>query len=790
MATETTPAQAPRFAGLWASITYAVATLTLAWPALTGLFLVNPRSDQYIGGYPVRAFAADVMHQTGGFALWNPYLFGGMPYVAAMHGDIFYPTFLLRLVFGVDVGMTWGMILHLWLCGILTYAFLRTLGLSFWASLIGGLAYMMSGPIAGLVSPGHDGKLFISSLFPLTLLCLTWGIRDGKSWAWGALALVSGLGVLTPHPQLYQYLLLGAGAYALMLAFGGEKKIARPVAVKRLGLALAGILVGWLIGAIQFAPVLEYIDWSPRSGGKGWEHAVSYSFPPEELINGYLPQFSGILESYWGRNGIHFHSDYIGVAVLMLAIAGYAWGRRAESRFWLGFLIVSLLWSFGGFTPFYRLVYAIVPGATYFRAPSTFFYLAQFAIAVFAARGAERLLKEGLPRRHVYGWLGFGAVMVLLAMTGALRAPFIGVVPDEVRMRNFTDAASRASMTLGAVRSLAVVVAVCALALALQTRRIATTMVAASLSVLMIGDFWSIERLYWLFSPPAKELYKSDAIIDYLKAQPEPGRAVTLLAAAPPAGRDIFLNGDGYLVHDIRLVCGYHGNEIGRYTSLLPNGCYSQTVASPTFWKFANVHWFIYNDSTPVIPGLERVMGPVLNANGTPTWLFKVPGDNPAAWVTTAIMKQPDDVVAGAVVDPRFPINTVALFNPDADVPAQQLTSAPPPLGIKARTPVYEPGHIVVELDAPAPAASALMVSENFYPGWSATVDGQATPVHRADLSLMGIALPAGARRIELSFASASYERGKMLTLLGIALALAAIGAGVVADKRKGLASA
>jgi hypothetical protein len=782
MATETPTAPAPRLAALWASLVYAFATLTLAWPALSGQFLVTGISDQYIGGYPVREFAARVMTEQGGFALWNPYLFAGMPYVAAMHGDIFYPTFLLRLFLGVDIGMTWGMVIHLWLAGVLTYAFLRSTGLSFWASLVGGLAYMMSGPIAGLVSPGHDGKLFISALFPLMLLCLTWGIRDGKHWAWGALALVSGLGVLTPHPQLYQYMLLGAGAYGLLLAYGGEQKLPGKVAGTRLGFSLGAVLLGWLIGAIQFVPVFEYIDWSPRAGGKGWDHAVSYSMPPEELINGYLPQFSGILDDYWGRNGIHFHSDYLGVAVLILAIAGFAWGRRKEAWFWLGFLTVAVLWSMGGFTPFYNLVYWIVPGAKFFRAPSTFFYLAQFAIAVFAARGAERLLTKGLPRRHLFGWLGFGALMILLATTGALRDIFLGLVPDQ-RMGQFSDASARAAMGVGALRSFFVVLAVAGLALALEARRLAPSFVAAALVALMIGDFWSIERRYWQFSAPAAELYKTDAIIEHIKAQPEPGRVLALLVQAPPSGRDPFLGGDAYMVHGIRLVTGYHGNQIGRYDKLYGADRQMANIFNPVFWQVANMKWVVYNDSTVLIPGSERVMGPVLNAAGTPVWLFKVPGDNPAAWVTTAIMKQPDDVVEGALNDPRFPAASVALFGPDAPVEGQQLSAAPAPLGIKTKS-VVEPGHITVELDAPAPAGSALMVSENYYPGWTATIDGKPAAVHRADLSLMGVPLPAGATKVELTFASASYERGKLITLIGIGLALLVIGAGVVAQRR------
>src|SRR5215212_821638 len=366
----------PRLAAAWATLTYAVCTMLLAWPALGGGFLVNPRSDQYIGGWPVRDFAGQALKAGQGIPEWNPFLFGGLPYIAAMHGDIFYPTALLRLLLPTDVGLTWGFIIHLFLAGCFTYGFLRAWGFGFFASLVAGVAYMMSGELAGLVSPGHDGKLFVSALMPLTLWFLVRGIRDGRLWSWGGVAFAVGLAVLSPHPQLLQYMLLTCGAFALYLAFAdhaGRGKLPRNVALSRLGLAAAAVAVGFLIGAVQYLPVLEYVPYSPRAGGKGWEHAVSYSMPIEELLNLYLPQFSGMLEGYWGRNGIHFHSEYLGAATLLLAVAGFvgAQARKGFRRFWLGVLIVSVLWSLGGFTPFYHLVYALVPGSKFFRAPST-----------------------------------------------------------------------------------------------------------------------------------------------------------------------------------------------------------------------------------------------------------------------------------------------------------------------------------------------------------------------------------------------------------------------------------
>src|SRR5665213_1039296 len=363
---------APRLAGAWSALVYAVATVWLGWPALAGKFLISPISDQYLAGYAFREFGAHSLRTTGGFPMWNPYIFGGMPYVAAMHGDIFYPTFLLRMMMPTDVAMTLGFMVHVFLAGLFTYYFLRAWGLGFYPALLGGLAYMMGGPLASYVSPGHDGKLFVSALTPLALWMLVRGMRDGRYWAFGVLALTVGLAILSPHPQLLQYMLLLSGAFALFLTFSPRTDgvaLETKTRYTRLALAAAAVAVGLLIGAVQFLPVMQYVPWSPRAGGRGYDYATTFSFPIEELINTYVPQFSGILGNYWGRNGIHLHSEYLGASVLVLAGLGFgaiaSARRRSFARFWLGVLIVALLWSLGGETPFFRIVYALVPGTKF-----------------------------------------------------------------------------------------------------------------------------------------------------------------------------------------------------------------------------------------------------------------------------------------------------------------------------------------------------------------------------------------------------------------------------------------
>ena len=784
--------EAPRLAGLWATLTYAVGTMLLAWPALGGGFLVNPRSDQYIGGFPVRDFAGQALKAGQGIPQWNPYLFGGMPYIAAMGvGDIFYPTALLRQLLPTDVGMTWGFILHIFLAGCFTYGFLRAWGLRFYPALVGGIAYMMSGAVAGLVSPGHDGKLFVSALMPLALWMLVRGVRDGRRWAWGSLALAVGLGVLSPHPQLLQYMLLTCGAFGLFLAFAPDDDGSHPprnTALARLGLAAVAVAIGFAIGAVQYLPAIEYIPFSPRAGGKGYEYATSFSLPWEELLNTYLPQFSGILGKYWGRNGIHLHSEYLGAPVLLLVGAAFGGApRRAFRRFWLGILIAAVLWALGGNTPLYHLVYTLVPGTKFFRAPSTMLMVVAMAVAVLAALGTERVLERGVSRRFAYGWLIGAAAVALLATTGVLTSVAQSIAAGFAGGQlNDAIAANQGDLALGAWRSFLFVALAAGLLLAADRRRVPMHLLAWGLVAVVAVDLWSVDRHYWLFSAPASVIYAGDPATEYLKTAPLGRVVASPLARDGLAYHDPNFGYDGLMVHRIRLATGYHGNEIGRYRKLASQDGSEEykDALNPAFWRLANVR-YLYTNAAIDQPGVTRLVGPVKSAAGSTVYLYRLPGDNPPAWVAPVIVKAGEEATFGTVVDPRFDPLRAALVDTTAAVGVSTVTALPPLTGITPTVTRYDPGHISLQLSAPAPAGSALVVSENWFPGWSATVDGQPAATLRADYAFIGVPLPTGATRIQLDFADPRYPLGRLLTLLATAAAVAWALVGLFLERRR-----
>jgi len=143
-------------------------------------------------------------------------------------------------------------------------------------------------------------------------------------------------------------------------------------------------------------------------------------------------------------------------ATLLLAFAGFVGdaARKGFRRFWIGVLVVSVLWSLGGFTPFYHIVYALVPGTKFFRAPSTMLMVVALATAVLAALGTERALAGGLTRRYLVGWLVGGLVIALLAISGAFTSMAHAIAASFPFDREAVIDANKGAVALGGLRSL------------------------------------------------------------------------------------------------------------------------------------------------------------------------------------------------------------------------------------------------------------------------------------------------------------------------------------------------
>lgn len=757
----------PRWPRAAALLVCTLAGLTLLWPLLTGQILFGGmRSDMFIAGYSFRLFGAQEFLATGSIPQWNPYLYGGLPYIAAMHGDIFYPTAWLRWIMPVDLAITWGMAIHFVLAGWLTFGFARALKLSWTAAIAAGVAYELSGIVASQMSPGHDGKLFVSALTPLAFWVLLSAIRGRQRWGFGAFSVVVALLVLG-HYQMCYFLMLALGLWTLYLAFWDDQRPAGQNPWLAVGLAALAVVIGIGITALQVLPFLEYIPYSPRAAGgpnTGWEWVNSYAMPPSEVFTWLLPEFNGVLDKYWGQNPIKFHTEYVGVVPLMLAC--FAWGDTSRRRLVVALLVGAVLFqllAFAGHTPFYRPFFEFVPMLKKMRAVGMVFFLVAFPLALLAGIGLERLLRGQVRSRRVVAIsVGFGS-FALLGAVGVLQPIAEGLAIPE---RMAAVQANSSALRLGSLRLLLAVIVGGVALWGMATGRVRGALAAALLAAVIVGDLWSVDRQFYQFSPRAAQLFRDDEITTRLRQEPMPFRVLDAQNSYPQST---------LMAYRIPSVLGYHGNELRYYQELGGKDQGWQGVFSPNFVDLLAVRFLILQEDQPV-RGFHRVLGPITSTFGTPAVLYERDSIPSYARVVLSAAKGAEAQIPVTVVNPQFPVDLAVLYPESASVTPAPIRTPPPVSAAHATVAEWGPGHMRITLEGQNPAPSYLVVGENWYPDWQATVDGQPATVHRADHALLSVVLPPGAREVSLRFVSRSYAQGKVVSLLSLLLAVALLG--------------
>src|SRR5205085_791314 len=686
--------------------------------------------------------SAEWFKRSGHLPLWNPEIFGGLPFVAAGSGDIFYPTWLLRYVLPVTTAGNVSFFAHYILAGLFTYLLLRRLRVGWTGSVVGGLAYELTGLIASYPSPGHDGKLFASTMLPLLLLALVLALRERRWAGYVLLAAATALSLLG-HFQLAYYSLIVAGLFALYLTFEESRDSAGGERVLRLGLALAAVLVGFGVAAIQILPFFEYIPFSPRAQGYyGFEGSTSFAIPWNHVSEFFLKNFVGrSWDTYWGSNQLKFHSEYLGLPVVVLAALGVTVPERRRHILWLGGIgLLFLLISLGAATPFYRVWWTLMPLVKKTRAPGMAFYVVALVTAVFASLGVERALR-GEGRRVMTPVLIIGAIVTLLGATGAF-----GHVAEVLAGAKAAAArADQAAILWGAATSGLALAAVAAVLGPVHARL--TPRLRALALILIVGtDLWLNARQFWMYTKP----FGRDQLIDRVAATPPPYRVVQ-----PPAGGAY--PGSTLMAFDVPELFGYHGNELRYYDELWGGKNEWRNLGVLPLWDLWAVRYAILpvgGRTVDSIPGFRRVLDSVATFDGGRANLFERLTPAPYARIVSGAVKADSTTVVPTLVDPRMDFSRIVLFTNDQAVTPEPLKEMPPPSSSRATVTAWQPGRMTVTLDPAPPKPSYLLVAENWYPDWRVTVDGRRGQLLRGDYSLITVPVPAGTRTVDLTFRS------------------------------------
>jgi hypothetical protein len=336
--------------------------------------------------------------------LWNPHILGGDAFHANPQVGIFYPPTYLLLPFHSEGTVSYlaleaYQLLHQAFAGVGMLLFVRSLGVGTLPALTAAIVFMFTG---FFTTPGHQAIVLTASYLPWVLLAIRRACDSAPPWAGVVLALAIAMMVLAGHPQIAYYGILLASAYALFE--GGIRG-----ALVRF---LPALLLGIGIAFVQILPTYVLASDSNRME-LGYEYATSFGFSPYFLSAMLSPRGQLPLPGQDPAAPLHV---YAGIGTLLFALLGVLFSKSRARLFFATAAIAALLLSFGKDSPLYDILYAALPGLGSFRVPYRLLGLWGLGCAVTAGLGVEAMASASRKDRLRFRAVAQGAFVLLLGL--------------------------------------------------------------------------------------------------------------------------------------------------------------------------------------------------------------------------------------------------------------------------------------------------------------------------------------------------------------------------------------
>lgn len=665
--------------------------------------------------------------------LWDPYEWMGQSLIGQVQPGTASPfTFLLALA-PLEHGQIQVFYVHIWfvfihsVAALFAYWFLRDQGCSAGASALGGIFYATAGFCGNTEWPQQVAPAIWAPLVFLFLLRSLRGRAPLKSAAWAGVAL--GMSWLSGHH---------APALAITLGVAGVGVAAmvrtsfRGAVLLRLAMVFASM---GLVSAVQMLPASEYGHLAKRwtaTGALTWKDRVEYpeheagGLPPPDLLHILIP-------------GANLRSDpFVGAVGLSLAAIA-VWGalRRRTVQIFLLVAVCALVFAMARNNVLYGWFYVFVPLVEKSRSPIVILCLFQFAVTVLVAMGADQLLAapdEPYTRKVTKALLWFGSVTLGLFLLLTYLRPTVasGVMQGD----------SRPGMT-GLIALL-----LAGLYTAWSRGYMRPNWVLAAAALLLIMEQGNEVGYGWAHVHDANRmgmvnaLYDTQDLAGFLSTRANPKRLEINDNDVP------FSFGDWYRVDA----------AFSLTASML-----TQTSELGGWWmdRVGRMYGLNYVLSkTPTRPGLQEQF---TGKTGIKIWYN--PEAFPRAWTVHEIVVAPNDWNGADMVNKGpFDLRTTALTvrsKPRLDTcgGADRVT------GI-----VDQPSYVGVDVEMAC--KGMVVVSDNYYPGWHAAVDGNAAEIWKVNTVIRGVVVGPGKHKVTMTYRPFSVYCGLLCTVLGVGAAI------------------
>ncbi|MEO0077971.1 MAG: hypothetical protein ABIK86_03115 [candidate division WOR-3 bacterium] len=687
---------------------------------------------------------------------WNPYMFGGMPFLADIQTQVFYPlNWFLVPFFTPDQGRVFWLveikcILHVFLGAASFYMLMRDQGVSVWSGLVAALTFAFSGFMVSHII--HMTIVSTFAWFPLILFFFLRVLRDGSVRAAASGAAVLGMANLAGHPQMSLHIV-----YTLLLMFvvflAANWQRERDSIVRRhLPLVSMLIIGGFALSSAAYLPALRLSGHTVREL-LTYAESAEVSLSPMAVLTLLVPKLFGSVTGggtdsvrYWGGPMVHYYWEtclYLGIAPLLLALYGALVGKNRMRWPFVVLAVLAILLALGRHTPLYRLAFEALPGLDRFRIPARFVGVFGVAAAFLSGLGTEALTNPDHRRSKTPSrlWLlllplSLGIAFWVLVAAGAFSHLTPQLDVPEIRS--------------SALRQTGIFIAILATATLLfwmalrrhKDNRSTGRLLAPLLVILTFADLYVFGHSFALGRVRPERFYPRSRLVSDLEAR----KAAGPFRVNARRDNQMLLQRNEGLLWQLELLEGYTPLRLADVAAF--------NVPLNRRNDLFNVKYRINLDS------LQGRLEMIENS----TALSR-------AWLAdTCVVVADRQTALDLLSDSSFDYRRIPILEKD---PVPLPTSSSDPAAIRDVRIINNAPHRM-ELETECSVSSLLVLSEVFYPEWQARVDGQRVEILRANYCFRCIALPPGRHNVTVY-----YDRGTILAC-GLLSFLSALGLGTI----------
>ncbi|MEO6457776.1 MAG: YfhO family protein, partial [Chloroflexia bacterium] len=656
------------------------------------------------------------------------------------------------------------------LAGVGMYLFARYQEVSPVGALIAGLAFAGSGMLQlGLEMPGVAS---VYGWLPWMLLAMDKALRS-RSSTWSAVAvLVCGLQLVSGHLQwvLYSYLVLGCWVLwrALLLNAGADLRTCATTLVRGAAVVLGGVA----LAAVHLAPFLELAGLAGRTEGR----VSSNSWPLYYLLRLVTPEYFGTAAPGVGVPLIFNDLWYVGIAPLFLAFVAILLRPAKLIWFWVALSLLSIAVTFG-IGPF--LYARWLPGLSALL-PMRIGYILIFSVAMLAGLGLDALIRDRVQRRgrELFDILGAGLLLIMILVA----AWFAQLSETELALKALKEGQLlRAMVLIVATLGLLTVARAYVSNHTMGGRwisRKASTLAVTILVGLVIFDLVTLVPNYNSWVKPDQVL-PSTPSIEWLRANAGYERVMGVDSPGP------VFNPNTQSLFGIHSVAGYdslHTRRLEEYWGAVDQSIGAVKRGSPYSNVFIRPQVY-----TSTLAALMNVRYVAASNNFTPTVVLKRAFSSEiTVYENTSALPRAFLVEKAQVLPPSEVLERLA--TPDFDPTSAVLIEEEHPSANMARDEPGPPGNIVitsyrrnsVRLEATLDRPAWLVLSDQNYPGWAATVDGVDEKVYTAYYLFRAVRLGVGRHDVVFSFQPTMLLQASVISAAAIALIGILLGRGLL----------